>query len=229
MLHPSKFVLVIPQSSHWLAIRKGKILLAPSPKGDWDSFIINYNRARFINKGDVVIEAGACIGATAISISHKADKVIAIEPDPLNFVFLRENIKLHRCENIILINKALWSSKREIKMYVASTFTGHSLMRPIALSKPFSGKIIKVEADTLDNIVAELNIKKVDVLLMNIEGAEMEALKGAEETLKKVKRISIDCHSRELKDKVINFLRARGFTVQVEGSDVHAERRDVKG
>jgi FkbM family methyltransferase len=85
--------------------------------------------------------------------------------------------------------KALWSSKCKLKLYTASTFTGHSSIRSIALKKPFSGKCVKVQADTLDNIIKDLGIDRVDVLLMNIESAEFEALKGAKKALKKCRKI----------------------------------------
>jgi hypothetical protein len=100
-----EMVLLVPLSRCWFAIKGGRCLLVPSPKGDWKSFIVDPARADSIDQGDVVVEAEACIGATAISLAYKASRVIAIEPDPVNFKFLRKNVKLHGCENILLVKK----------------------------------------------------------------------------------------------------------------------------
>jgi FkbM family methyltransferase len=214
---------MIPQTNCWLAVRNGKRLLIPSPKGDWGSFIVDYNKARFINYGDIVVAAGACVGATTLSIAHKAGKVIAIEPNPKNLLFLRRNVKAYGYKNVIVVGKALYSFRGKVKLYITSTITGHSILQLIALRKPFTGEYVEVQADTLDNILTEIGVEKVDVLIMNIEGAELEALKGAEETLKKIKKISIACHG-DIKGCVCNFLKERGFVVKSEMDLIYARR-----
>lgn len=207
LFSPRRFVILLPLGKCWIAMKSGRKLFVPSPKGDWGSFIIDPSRASGINEGDVVVEVGACLGATALSLANKAGKIIAIEPEPKNLKFLSLNVRFHGYRNILIVNKAVWSSRGKLRLYTTTTATGHTLTPSVFsyVDKPLTGKVIKVEVDTLDNILAELGIEKVDVLLMNVEGAEVEALKGAEETLKKVRRVSIVCHSRELRDKVYNF------------------------
>jgi len=69
-----------------------------------------------INKGDIVIDAGANIGMFSIMASilvGKTGKVIAIEPEPENLKILKRNVELNNINNMIIINKALFSKSGE--------------------------------------------------------------------------------------------------------------------
>jgi len=61
--------------------------------------------------------------------------------------------------------------------------------------------------DTLDNIVKEFGINRIDLLKIDVEGAELEVLKGAEENL-----------------KITRNLEQRGFKVIVEGNMLYAKK-----
>ncbi|MBS7609832.1 FkbM family methyltransferase [Candidatus Bathyarchaeota archaeon] len=227
VLHRREVLILIPSTKgYWISLKRGGRLYTPSPKGDWTSFIIKLDRASLIREGDVVVEAGACIGATVLSIAHKAGKVVAVEPDPLNLKFLCWNVKSHGLNNVIIVGKALWSVRTKLKLHLASTVTGPTVT-PYVFSytaKPLTGKYVEVEADTLDNILAELDVEKVDLLMMNIEGAELEALRGAEKTLRKTSKLRIDCHNERIKEEIRRILKERGFIVKLEEDYVHAKR-----
>ncbi|MEM4468901.1 MAG: FkbM family methyltransferase [Candidatus Nezhaarchaeales archaeon] len=136
-------------------MKRGRKLYVQSPKGDWRSFMINPDLASCIRSGDTVVEVGACLGATALSLAHKANKVIAIESDPVNLNFLRLNVKAYGFNNIIIVSKAVWSFKGRLRLYTATTSTGHRLVLSISsyVDKPLTGKYVEVEVDTIDNIL----------------------------------------------------------------------------
>lgn len=164
-----------------------------------------------------MVECGACIGATVLSIAHKANKVIAIEPEYRNLVCLYNNVKNMNYNNIIIVGKALSSIKGKKKLYISSTSSGHTLMPWVFdwkenLDKPLSGKYIEVEVDTLDEILKKLGIKKVDLIRMNIEGSEFDALLGAIETLNNTKKIYLIWHGKN-KEECVKLLEMKGFKI----------------
>ena len=149
-----------------------------------EQFIMNlYERRYSIKKGDVVVSIGASVGTNTLVFSKKVGskgKVIAIEPDMNRLKYLEKNIRINKLENnIIIIKKGVWCKKSRMNFYKKAFFEGLSMMRPDEHSIKST-----IEVDTLDNILADLNIKKVDFIKMDIEGAEIEALKGIKETLK---------------------------------------------
>ena len=84
-----------------------------------------------------------------------------------------------------------------------------------------------MQADTLDNIVKDWN--RIDFAKIDVQGAELEVLQGAEEMLMKTKKLVVETHyhgARALYPKVATCLEAKGFTVHVTSDRiVHAWRR----
>ena len=81
-----------------------------------------------------------------------------------------------------------------------------------------------VEMDTLDNIVKEFSINRIYLLKIDVEGAELEVLKGAEESLKITRNIAMELHIAEIKSKIKSFLEQREFKVIVEGNMLYAKK-----
>lgn len=177
-----------------------------------------------LDKGDIVIDAGAEIGSFAIKAANivgAKGKVIAIEPDINNLAVLKKNIEANRLRNVVVVPKGLWS-KRCVKKFYLDYWPGlHSLFenRPGSpLRRKLQGRSsAEIEVDTLDNILRDLKIKHVDLMKMDIEGAEIEALKGAEsilnmENLKLVIEAFHEVNGQPTYKVIIPFLQKRGFS-----------------
>ena len=137
-----------------------------------------------INKGDIVVDAGAHLGLFTVKASKivgNNGKVIAIEPEPENLEILKKNIKLNKLKNVIIVNRGIWSSKKDLKMNKGQYNRSHTFIDDHP-EKTSEGLILQV--DTLDDILKELNIEKVDFIKMDIEGSEVEALDGMKEVFK---------------------------------------------
>jgi len=149
----------------------------------YEQFIQNiYEREYHLQKGDVAIDVGAAFGINAIIYSKQVGdegKVISIEPAEDNLMCLKKNIELNKLKNVTVIQKGLWSKKDRLRFYLKPVPGGHSLVT----DKDDAVRITEVEVDTLDNILTELGIYRVNFIKMDIEGAEIEALRGMEETL----------------------------------------------
>ncbi len=170
---------------------------------------------RKIKQGDVVVDAGAYLGGFAIYAAKKVGnkgKVISFEQDPKNFKKLKENINKSGLNNIILSNKALGSLQRRIQLESDNHFSS-------SIIKAGNMPVYTIGQVTLDNELERLGVKGVDVLKMNIEGAETGAIKGAIKTLKDASYVAISSHIVNGKHTVYDIepmLRRLGFKTRIE-------------
>lgn len=134
-----------------------------------------------LKKGDFVIDCGAFLGAFtmyASKIVGDTGIVIAFEPDTLNYKKLTDNIKLNKLTNVITLNKGVWSKNTTLK------FNNKNSEESSLFFNDKTESVTDVHVVTLDDELEERGIKKVDFIKMNIEGAEIEAVKGARKILK---------------------------------------------
>lgn len=147
--------------------------------------------AEQVKKGDVVIDCGAHIGVfTWRALEAGAAKVIAVEPDPANLESLRRNFPKEIAEGrLVLAPVAVWNSTGTMKLNLGGG--GNTGIN--SLIHNHGARSIDVPLTTVDLLVKEHGLDRVDYIKMDIEGAEREALKGARETLAKWKpRLMLD-------------------------------------
>ena len=139
---------------------------------------------------EVMIDAGAYDGMTALRFlkwgGSKIKHVYSFEFDPLNVQKCEENLRCHE-DKITLIPKGTWSKKETV--YINSSgSTGNNVSNKG--STP-------VELTAIDDVVKD---EKVTFIKMDVEGAELESLKGARNTIiKNHPRLAI-CAYHKLKD-----------------------------
>ncbi|MGH9879467.1 MAG: FkbM family methyltransferase, partial [Nitrososphaerales archaeon] len=149
--------------------------------------------------GDVVLDIGAHIGKYSV-IGGKSvgpsGKVIAIEADPDNFKVLRLNIETnHLQDRVYAINAAVWNEVTTISLF-RDVFSGrHSVCKRAENS-------VQVKTVTVDAIVRQDSLTKIDWMKVDIEGAEYAVLLGAKETIatKKLILLLLEVHNRETLD-----------------------------
>lgn len=130
-------------------------------------------------EGNIVIDVGAHVGmftVKAAKLVGDSGLVVAIEPEPRTLALLQRNIESHGLTNVKVISKAIYNEKMTVRLYLQDLSGHHSLCRR-------SGDYIEVEADSLDNIISKLGLDRVDFVKIDVEGAELEILRGAEKVL----------------------------------------------
>lgn len=140
-----------------------------------EGFLKNYDP----KKGDVVIDAGAYKGAFAIYAAKKVGgggKVISFEPDPNNYEVLCKNIRLNNLDNVIAVKKGLWSRNTILNLFLSGSTS--------SCFNVFGRETCKIQVVRLDDELKRLGINKVDFIKMDIEGAEIETVKGCKDILK---------------------------------------------
>jgi len=199
----------------WL-VQKGEIkLLSPTPKFlgfGLKEFEIKCERFFKIEKGDTVLDIGACIGDTTVPMAIKTGstgKVIAVEPHPLNVKYLRLN--LADFDNVEIIEKALWNEKATVKFNVHSTPTGHSI-----IADKERNRSMDVSADTLDNL---FDNRQIDFAKIDVQGAEAQVLEGGKKFLETTRKLAVETHNRYNIDtrtypKVIEILKKYDYDIR---------------
>ena len=144
-----------------------------------------------------VVDIGANIGYYALIEAQVAQKVYAIEPEPRNLELLRENIKLNSCGNRIEVHElAISDTIGKALLHISGVPNQHRLL---ASPDVRQARCIEVATTTLDEFVKD---KEVDVIRMDLEGAEWLVIKGMTEILRgnKPLLLFIEIHPRLIKD-----------------------------
>jgi FkbM family methyltransferase len=134
--------------------------------------IEGYCGPRGIREDDVVVDSGTYPGEFTIYAARKASRVIALEPNEENANTLIENLKLNDLNNVEVIRKALWSFEGDM------AFARKGLNFSV---DPNGSSIVPVT--TLDAIARDHDLDRLDFVKMDVEGAEIQALKGSQKVL----------------------------------------------
>jgi FkbM family methyltransferase len=136
-----------------------------------------------VRPGDTVLDAGANVGVfTRKALWAGAAKVVAIEPAPENLECLRRTFAAEiRTGRVVVYNKGIWDKDDILKFSVDPTNSARdTFVRQIE-----APQFLSLTVTTLDKIVEELHVARVDVIKMDIEGAERRAVTGAKKTIAK--------------------------------------------
>lgn len=130
-----------------------------------------------LKKGMIVVDIGANIGYYSIIAAKRVGeegKVFAYEPENENLILLEKNIEINSFNNIIAIKVALSNQFGTSKLYLTEDNKGtHSL-----IDNRQTNNSVAVGTDTLDHSLEQFGFPKIDLIKMDIEGAEILALDG---------------------------------------------------
>ena len=132
-----------------------------------------------VRRGDVVIDVGAHLGTfTRIALQRGARLVVAVEPDPVNADCFARTFATEIADGRVqLVKAAAWHSSGSLQFEVGNASqTGH-------VAGAQTDRAVTVRAVTLDEMIEELKLDRVDFIKMDIEGAERHALAGARRLL----------------------------------------------
>jgi FkbM family methyltransferase len=172
--------------------------------------------------GMTVIDIGANIGyytVIAARLVGEKGSVIAYEPAPENFGILQKTIEANDFRNVAAHQIAIADKKGQLNLHLYESNKGkHSLVKDAQDARGFTTSIA-VQTTALDEFLAEKNIAEVDVVKMDIEGAESIAMIGMSKTLKKTKMLFLEFTPSAIKKaghdplEVLANLREKGFTL----------------
>jgi FkbM family methyltransferase len=139
--------------------------------------------------GDTVVDIGAGIGDDALVFSRlvgASGRVIAIEAHPQTYRCMVKAIEANGLTNVIAVHAAVSDAEGFISISDGDNFLSNSTQN--------GQGSIRVRTRTLENILEETGSARVDLIKMNIEGAETAALMGMTHVLSTTPHVVISCH-----------------------------------
>lgn len=126
----------------------------------------------------VCIQAGGHVGLWPLKLAEHFDQVITFEPDPALFACLQKNTA--KARNIICRQEALGMGQGMAYMLKHVKAGSWSIVPPVG---QLTSQHVGVVMTTVDHVAAELDLQDCGALVFDIEGYEVEALKGAALTI----------------------------------------------
>lgn len=144
----------------------------------WIERVYDYPDAR-VEPGDIVFDVGAHLGSfTRYALMHGAARVVAIEPEPVNATCFAKTFasEIHD-GSVALLRAAAWE-KAGLERFALDAAANDS-----GGGRIVEGGAQSVETVTLDAVAERLALRRVDFVKLNVQGAESEALRGADRIL----------------------------------------------
>jgi FkbM family methyltransferase len=158
------------------------------------------------NKGDFSLLAARVMGATG--------RVIAVEPEDANAQWIERSVARNKYRNVEVARVALADASGEATLYLGEKSGWHSLVSTDGVAT--TGEVT-VPTQTLDELLAERGVERVDVIKIDVEGAEERVFAGASRTFAGTHPMTLllDVHPGRGVDptRVAHQLRGWGFTV----------------
>lgn len=134
--------------------------------------------------GDILIDGG--VGSYVyqqISFSEtvgEQGRIVAFEPDPESFKVALETFQRRNCHNLLLLPYGLWDDLGELP-FISAGLASHVCLE--VLNSEGSITTIKAKMVTIDHMVSKLKLPKVDFIKLDVEGSELQALRGGIKTI----------------------------------------------
>jgi len=217
------------------AVRKCKrygvnYILYPNDYQNWLLLFYKTENSSFpllkhLKTGDHVIDIGGNIGQTAMMMAQKvgkSGKVISFEPYYSTYERFKANLELNAglAEIVKIENRGLGSSISKVKMFtLCEQNSGGYRVVGNSTEEQNSGEI-EVEISTLDEYISKNNISRIDFIKIDVEGYEMNVLKGFSNGLTRFKpTLFIEISNDNLKNQgtsnieIYELIRNLGYTI----------------
>lgn len=184
-----------------------------------------------INARPFIIDAGAHIGMTTLYFKKQfpGAEIIAVEPNSINFKLLEENVWENQLDDVTTIRAALTSYGDEAEFHADEAQSW--LSTASLVERAWNG-----DQDTKPQVVPAIQLsslitRHVDLLKLDIEGAEQEVLMEAREQLPFVKKILCEFHPHAGQSLVelSEFLERAGFAIAYSKNGASIKLHQAKG
>jgi FkbM family methyltransferase len=184
--------------------------------------------------GDVVVELGAYLGYYSMHVANEigpTGRIIAVEMVPTNFNILELNLKTNFPECAVAVNKGVHRAKGVRTTYIGSHQEA-GYREDVIAQHAANYSTIETQTDTVDNILRAHKVSAVDLMIVQVNGNEIDAIKGMQRSLPHIKNIALaamyDSKGLDHGAFLCTHLEKNHFKVTVNGPWVYAKRRAKK-
>jgi FkbM family methyltransferase len=181
------------------------------------------NKVAPIESGDTVVDIGANYGFFVLyAASKKVERVIAYEPSNIVFRYLNENTQ--HLDNVKTRAKAVGGQNGKATFYdeidnVESPSSASSRLESSQGSDDLR-HLYEVDVITLEDIFVQENLRKIDYLKIDCEGAELDILsKTPSHRFQQINKMCVETHSEEISIGVKAILESQGFHFEIHKND----------
>ncbi len=160
-----------------------------------------------------VVDVGAWIGLWTVWVASQVEKVYSLEPVPECFKNLKNNLKLNKISNVELSEMALFSESGMREMDVTGVTSASTMVDAWRFGAEHlydGGRKIKVQTKTWDDWVNWFGIQEVNLVKIDVEGAELHVLSGMNKVLPERIEVAI-YHLDAPLIKIMNILYPKGY------------------
>lgn len=158
--------------------------------------------------GDTFLDIGAHLGRYSFQVSKivgPSGLVIAVEPCLDNFRALLTGIQANDLRNILALNVAAWDHDCRLRLYKGHASTDHSVKEDRGLG------YVDVQARAMNHLIRGIDIKRLEWIKIDAEGAEIEILRGLADTIRKyAPRIILETFDSN-KTAMLKFMEDLGY------------------
>ncbi len=173
-------------------------------------------------KGKLFVDVGANLGRYEVLLSRNYERIIAIEPSLENISFLKRNVDNAKVKNVDFLHCAVADEDGVATLFYGDHCAAHSLIEQVEIGHLAEGteQVRTISLDTLLKKEDNIDLVKVDV-----EGAEWQVLEGSKEVLPRIKQWMIELHDLEQKARMTKLLEDEGYVVLwLDNKHVYARR-----
>ena len=179
--------------------------------------------AQVLRPGMIFVDVGANMGLYTLFAARRVGQhgtVLAIEPSTRECGRLLKNVEANSLSNVRLLRNAVSDSRSDADLLVAEDeWSGHNTLGAFAYDTPLATKET-VRTERLDDIVLREGLSRVDVVKLDVEGAELLALQGAVGILERFRPLLLLeladralCHQGCSSAQIWDFCRQRGYEI----------------
>jgi FkbM family methyltransferase len=167
-----------------------------------------YRRALPLRDGATVVDLGANIGMTALWLATQAKgvRVVAVEPEDSNIDLLRRNVSE---DDVVVVHAAIAAQPGKVRLQIGSP-SGHR----IGSLTPTQSQVASQEVDALDpdELVGRYALENIDVLKVDIEGAEADIFCTSWALVDRAQIVLMEVHDDAARVVISRALERQGLT-----------------
>jgi FkbM family methyltransferase len=176
-----------------------------------------YSTLRSLENISLIFDLGANVGYSSAYFLNcfPNSRVVAVEPDEQNVANCRTNLKPYG-ERALVLHGAVWSESTSLSVQKGNFGDGREWATQV--SRPTSNDVGNVEAWDVGSLIRMTGAAQVDLLKVDIEGAELEVFgASAQEWLPRVRNICIELHGPDCERMFLNSLKGLDYELERSG------------